>query len=564
MNFTLAILDLAGLVALLLWGVRMVRTGVQRAFGARLRLILSHALGSRIRSLAAGIGVTAVLQSSTATGLMVTGFVAAGLIDLVPALAVMLGANIGTTLIVQVFAFNVAVAAPVLVLLGFVMFQRGTATIRDSGRVLIGLGLMLIALHDLLALITPYESARDLQTLLAMISGQPVLDVIVAAVLTWATHSSVAIVLLIMSLASRHVVPAAAALALVLGANLGTAINPCLEGTSDPDPAARRLPVGNLVNRLAGVIIGLIALGFLTKADFSLTADPARAVADFHTLFNLALAILFFPILPGFARLLERWMPARINSADPGRPLYLEPTVRKAPVVALGDATREALRLADIVESMLRDLRAALAKPDRHKIAETQQRVYPLGQLNGAIKVYLTTLDTAALTPADSRRLNEILMFGLNMEHAGDRLCQNLLGHVSRKLKQGLAFSPEGGAELLSIVDRLMINLRAAASLFVSGDIRAARLLASEKETFREIAANLTAAHFDRLRGGRIETTETSALHLDILRDLVQMNSHFVTAAAYPVLESAGELLPSRLKQIEDREEANLGPCQVD
>ena len=207
---------------------------------------------------------------------------------LVPALAVMLGANVGTTLIVQVLSFDVAEVAPALILLGVILFRRGTAArTRDLGRVAIGLGLMLMALHRLVTLMTPYEDVPSLRLVLGAITTEPVLDVLVAAGLTWAAHSSVAVVLLVMSFAAKGAVPPEAAFALVLGANLGTAINPVLEGVSGDDPVARRLPIGNLLNRALGCVVALALLHRIGPLMVQFDADPARAVADFHTGFNL-------------------------------------------------------------------------------------------------------------------------------------------------------------------------------------------------------------------------------------------------------------------------------------
>jgi phosphate:Na+ symporter len=156
------------------------------------------------------------------------------------------------------------------------------------------------------------------------------------------------------------------------------------------------------------------------------------------------------------------------------------------------------------------------------------------------------------MADADHKRVREVLAFALNMEHAGDIVDKNLLAHAAKKIRRGLAFSKEGQAELLGAVDRLIANTRAAAALFVTEDVRAARLLAAEKEAFRDVEAQATQAHFDRLRAGRIEAAETSSLHLDILRDLKRVNTHLVAAAAYPVLESKGELLSSRLRPDEE------------
>lgn len=244
MNAYLTLLDVAGFVALLLWGVHMVQTGIQRAFGPRLRTVLGVALGNRVYAFFAGLGVTAILQSSTATGLIVAGFAANGLVGLVPALAAMLGANVGTTLIVQVLSFDIARIAPILVLVGVVMFRRGNAThVRDLGRVFIGLGLLLLSLHLLLAQLEPYRDLPALRSALEALSGQPGLAILLAAVLAWAAHSSVAIIVLVMSFSAQGLLPVSVAFALVLGANLGTAINPLLEGSAKDDPRPAGCPL---------------------------------------------------------------------------------------------------------------------------------------------------------------------------------------------------------------------------------------------------------------------------------------------------------------------------------
>jgi phosphate:Na+ symporter len=549
MDFPITLLQLAGSVALLLWAIHMVQSGVQRAFGAKLRGFLGHALRNRFKAFLAGVGVTAILQSSTATGLMVTGFAAGGLVELVPALAVMLGANVGTTLIVQLLSFNVAELAPVLILVGVMMFRRASAGPRDFGRVLIGLGLMLMALQTFLNLLTPYEDVPSLRLLLGAIATQPVLDVILAAGLTWAAHSSVAVVLVIMSFAARGTVPPEAAFALVLGANLGTAINPVLEGATGDDPAARRLPIGNLINRAIGVALALALLGPLSRLMVMIEPDNARAVADFHTAFNVLLAASFFPLLGPYALVLRRLLPARVNQSDPRRPMYLDPIARETPIVAIGGAVREALRLADVLETMLIGLREALAKGDRRQISETRRLDDILDSLNTAIKAYITSIDPDALSNEDHRRVSEVLAFITNMEHAGDIIAKNLLGIAAKKLKRGVNFSKAGEAELLAMIDRILVNLRMAASLFMTADERVARLLAGEKKIFRDLESEATNAHFGRLRARRVDTVETSTMHLDALRDLKSVNTHIVAAAAYPVLESKGELLPSRLRQ---------------
>ena len=539
------LLDLAGSVGLLLWGLHMVQTGIQRGFGPDLRRVLGTALGNRLAAFAAGVGVTAILQSSTATGLMVAGFAAGGAVALVPALAVMLGANVGTTLIVQALSFDVAEVAPALILLGVILFRRGTAArTRDLGRVAIGLGLMLMALHSLVTLVTPYEDVPSLRLVLGAITTEPVLDVLVAAGLTWAAHSSVAVVLLVMSFAAKGAVPPDAAFALVLGANLGTAINPVLEGVSGDDPVARRLPIGNLLNRLLGCAVALALLNRIGPWLVQFEPDPVRAVADFHTGFNLILAALFLPALGPYARILRLLLPARVVADDPSRPRYLDPTALESPPIALGAAAREALRMADALEAMLARAGEVLASTDRRRLGEVRRLDDVLDRLNTAIKGYLTALDPEDLSESDHRRLSQVLVFATNLEAAADVVDRDVMGHLAKRLKRGTPLAEPEQAEARRLLERLSATVRAAAAVFMTEDPRAARQLVAEKEAFRDLEAAATQAHFAGLRGGR----GTATVDLDLVRELKRVNGHLVAAAAYPVLEGQGELLASRLR----------------
>lgn len=535
MSLLILLLDFAGSVALLLWGTHMVQTGVQRAYGPRLRTLLGEALRRRDRAFLAGACVTALLQSSTATGLMTTGLANRGVVALVPALAVMLGANVGSTLIVQVFSFDVAVLAPASILVGVALFRRGAGSrAHDLGRVFIGLGLMLMALHQLLGLMARYEDAPALRDALGTLSSVPLLDVALAALVTWAVHSSVAVVLLVMSLAAQGVVAPEAALALVLGANIGTAINPVIEGAAGADPAGRRVPVGNLLPRIAGALLVLPALPLLAHGLAPWQADPARAVADFHTAFNLALAALLLPVLVPYAGLLRRLLPDRPAADDPGRPLYLDPAACQVPVVALGNAAREALRMADVLERMLIAVRPVLTREGRHDADAIERQDDVLDRLNAAIKSYLVGLDADELGAADHRRLNEILRFTTHLEQAGDVVDRSLRGHVAKRLREGTAFSSEGRDELLTLFDRLIPNLRMAAALFTTEDARGADALRAERAAFERAEREASDSHFERLRSGRADTLQSSALHLDVLRDLAQISALIAEAPAPP------------------------------
>jgi phosphate:Na+ symporter len=545
------VLDLMGGVALLLWGLHMVRSGIMRAFGSDLRRILGRALQNRFTAFLAGVVVTAVLQSSTATGLLVASFTASGFVSLVAGLAIMLGANVGTTLIVQILSFNVASVAPALFFVGLIAFNRGRRTwIRDLGRVAIGLGLMLLALHILLDTLAPAEHAPSVQALLKALTEEPMLCALIAAALAWAVHSSAAVVLLVMSLAYSHFITAAAAFALVVGANLGSAINPILEAGRSDDPASRRLPIGNLVTRLVGAALALPFLQPIASVLVRIEPDPARMAADFHTAFNLVLALLFIPLLDLLAALLTRFLPERKQATDPSTPLYLDETAIGTPTLALACAARETLHIGDLVETMLRQAMTALMTNDRKLVAQISRIDNAVDRLDELVKLYVTKVTRESLDDTDSRRAMEIIAFSINLEHIGDIIDKNLMELATKKIKHKFSFSKEGAQELEAFHQRILNSLRLAFGVFMSGDVKIARMLIGEKTQLRDAGLAAAESHLARLREGRQESIETSSLHLDVLRDLKRIHSH-VCSVAYPVLEAAGELQPNRLREPE-------------
>jgi phosphate:Na+ symporter len=539
---SLVLLDLMGGVALLLWGLHMVLTGVLRAFGPNLRRFLDKALRNRFTAFVAGLGLTALLQSSTATGLMTTSLAADGIVSLVPALAIMLGANVGTTLIVQVLSFNVSAVAPLFFVVGVITFRAGGQSLtRALGRIAIGLGLTLLALHILIDTLAPAEQAPLARALLASVTHDPVLCIVIAAALTWAAHSSVAVVLLVMSLAYSHFVSAEAAIALVLGANFGSAINPLIEGGIHGNPASRRLPLGNLINRLVGILIVLPFLPALARELSMFQPDAAKMTAEFHLLFNVALAAIFIGLLDPIAALLVRVLPERKQTEDASVPRYLDEAALETPPLALANAARETLRMGDTVEVMLRDVMAALMNNDRALVSKVSRLDNVVDRLNEAIKLYITKLTRDALDEREGRRAMEIVSFTINLEHIGDIIDKNLCELATKKIKRGYQFSPEGAAELTAFHKRVCEGLQAAFGIFMTGDVDAARRLLRDKAELRKAEIEAADRHFDRLREGRPESLETTSLHLDALADLKRIYSH-ICSVAYPVLEAAGEL----------------------
>ncbi|MCJ9669003.1 MULTISPECIES: Na/Pi cotransporter family protein [unclassified Neorhizobium] len=537
MSTILAVISLFGHIALLLWGTRMVQTGIQRAYGPKLRRFLGVALRGRFRAFLAGLVATAILQSSTATGMIASGFAASGYVGLVPALAIMLGANVGTTLITQLFSFDVAAASPALILVGLVFFRRAMKPeMRHLGRVFIGLGFMLLALHQLLEVVSEFSRAMRLGSVLSMLSSMPLLSLVLSAALTWAAHSSVAVVLLVMSLAANGVIDPNQAFVLTLGANLGTAINPVVEAAG-PDLSSKRLPVGNLLTKVFGIAVAFAALDPIASFMAPTDGDGARAVANFHTGFNLIVSLISLPFLSPVANILTRLMPSRPDDTDAGRPRYLEPVARGTPAVALEAAAREVLRLVDTLDEMLAGARRALHVPDRKLFSGLRKLDDVLDRLDNAIKRYVTSMGPDWLGEAEHRRREQILLFSTGLEQAGDVLDRNVFPRLEKCGRKGIAFSDDERRILEELVDRLMRNLRNAAALFMSQDGRLARLLIDEKTAFRTAEREGAIEHFRRLGEGDISAAEASSVHLDLLSDFKQINSHLVTSTAYSVLD---------------------------
>ncbi len=546
------LIELLGAVALLLWGTRMVRTGILRAFGADLRHLLRVSLRNRFLAFLAGLGVTGMLQSSTATALVVASFAGRGLVATGPALAVMLGADIGTTLVAQVLSLDIGWLAPILILLGVIAYLGAAASnYRELGRVAVGLGLMLLALRLIIGASAPMHDAPILKELFTALADEVLLAVLLAALLTWLAHSSLSVVLLVMSLAVVEVVSLPLAGTLVLGANLGGAL-PALTATFGEPPAGRRIAVGNLLFKLIGVVAVLPFVGLLVPWIALLESDPARFVVNFHTAFNVALGLAFIMLTGPVANLCARLLPDRPVEEDPGRPRYLDRTTMDTPGLALACAAREVLRMGDLVETMLREAFDVIKRNDRPKLEWMQNLDDAVDRLHEAIKLFVTDVTREPLSSGESRRAAEILSFATNLEHIGDIIDKSLLELADKKIRQQLRFSHEGWNEIDALRSRVADNLQMALGVFMSGDMTIARRLMDEKIAVREAERQAAENHLGRLRAGRPESIDSSALHLDILRDLKRIHSH-ICAVAYPLLDEAGQLYRSRLKRVERR-----------
>ncbi|MBL4614645.1 MAG: Na/Pi cotransporter family protein [Magnetovibrio sp.] len=540
---TLGLFNLIGGVAALLWGLRMVRTGAMRALGGQLRLAIRRSTSNRFTAALTGAGLTALVQSSTAVVLLIASFASRGLIKTGPALATVLGADVGTTVVAQVLSFDLSFLSPLCVTVGLIIFmmaqRKGT---RNIGRILLGLGLMLLALKQIVGASSPMRESELIQQLISALQDELLLAMVLAIIMTWLSHSSLAMVLLVMSLAASGHVPVDLALVLVLGINVGGTL-PAISATVGGALEGRWVAVGNLLFRVTGALLAFPLLDFVGPYLAEFESAPARQIANFHTLFNVALALSFIMFTEVMARLVERFMPRPAfdpNAPDqPMQPLYLNEDQVGNIGQALANASREALRMGDVVYRMLELSIEAFKSHDVTSIKAIERMDDDVDRLNEAVKFYATEISRGKLTRRESERCMTIVHYVTNLEHVGDLIDRNLMELAAVKQKKGLGFSGEGQHDIDVLHERLMANLQMSFNLFLSQDEGLATELLSEKRAFRDAQIDACQRHFERLRRGTAESMETSAIHMDLLRDFKQINSH-ITALSYSILDVGG------------------------
>jgi phosphate:Na+ symporter len=546
------LLNLLAAVSLLVWGTYLVRTGILRVFGANLRRILARSIGSQPTAALAGLGVTALVQSSTATAIIVASFVAQGILTLPLALAVMLGADVGTSLMVVVFSLDLSWLSPLFIFTGVVLF----ISIKDRpvgrlGRILIGLGLMLLALRLVAQSTEIIVQAPAVQALLQSLASDLLLEITVGAALAIVAYSSLAVVLLTATLAASGAVPMETALGLTLGANLGSGLLAVL-ATARSSVETRQVPLGNLVFKIAGVLITAPLVGLWLR-HASPHLDALTMVVGFHLAFNTMMAIMFLGFTGVVARRVAQWLPRPDTTLVGGRPYHLDPTALATPSLAISCAAREAMHQADVVETMLKGMLRVIEERDLRLAQELRQLDDQVDQLYSAIKYYLTKISREALSEDESRRWTDIISFTINMEQIGDIVERIVIDVEDKSIKQDRRFSDAGLAEIRDLHARLVDNLRLGMSVFLNGSVRDAQRLLEEKARFRDLERAYAGTHIARLSDNTVQSIETSSLHLDLISDLKRINSH-ICSIAYPILDSVGALAPSRLKAVVDRQ----------
>src|SRR5213596_2718127 len=520
------LLSLFGGMALLLYGIRLSGEALQRALGGRLRNMLTGLSRNRVSAVASGAAIT----------LMLIGFVSAGLMTFRQTLGIILGADIGTTFTVQLIAFRLTDYSPLLVGLGFLTtFVARRRMLKDVGQALLGLGLLFLGLKLILDNAGMLKGSQLAVDLLDAIAGNPVVGVLVGAVFSALVTSSAATLGLALAFGHQGLLSLAGAVAVVLGANIGTCVT-APTASIGASAEAKRVAVAHIAFKLLGVALVFPFIGPFTAVVASTAAEPARQIANAHTLFNIGISLAFLPFTPWAARAIESLVPDAQEGDSPFRTRYLDERALEQPALAFGQATREALRMADVVQGMLRDVPVVFGSDHAELLEDVSRRDDQVDFLEREIKLFLTRLGREAMGSDLSRKEIALISFIGNLENIGDIIDKNLMELGRKKLYQGRRFSDTGWAEIQEFHEIVSKNLERAIAAFAANDRGLAQEVLDQRPLIRQRERDLRESHLGRLRAGLAESIETSEIHLDILTNLKRVSSH-VSALAISILE---------------------------
>ncbi|MFQ6576259.1 Na/Pi cotransporter family protein [Pseudomonas sp. UM16] len=543
----LTLLNLLSAVALLIWGTHIVRTGILRVYGSNLRRVLSQNMSKRPLAFVAGILVTAMVQSSNATAMLVTSFVGQGLMTLTPALAIMLGADVGTALMARVLTFDLSWLSPLLIFLGVIFFlSRKQTRAGQLGRVGIGLGLIILALQLIVEAAAPITQAQGVKVLFASLTGDILLDALIGALFALISYSSLAAVLLTATLAGAELISLPVAIGLVIGANIGSGLLAFLS-TSMQNAAGRQVALGSLLYKLFGLVLIIPVLNPLVHWMDSLSFSAQELVIGFHLLYNSLRCLIMLPTVTPMARVCSWLLPERAEANGRASPRHLDPASLGTPSLALANAVRETLRVGDLIDNMLDAMHGVLLGTHTAMTQQVRSLAEDVEALNNAIKLYLAQMPREDLSEQDSKRWAEIIELAINLKLASDLIERMLRKVQQQKTSQRREFSDVGLEELTGLHGQLLANLRLGLSVFLSADPESARQLLREKRRFRAQERRLAHAHVSRLQRKVVQSIETSALHLELIADMKRLNSLFCSSA-YVVLggsDTGGLLLDS-------------------
>ncbi|MCP5036769.1 MAG: Na/Pi cotransporter family protein [Rhodobacteraceae bacterium] len=552
------LMELAGATMLLLFAVRMVQTGIERSMGPSFRRIITSRKDSRLQMAFAGIMLAIVLQSATAASLLASGFLASALISFTGGLATVLGADLGSALIIQLLSLRPDWLIPVLLAVGGYLFLKVEArSPRQIGRILLGIAFILLALQLISASVDPIRESAAMPTIAAYLERDFVTAFLAGAAITFVMHSSVAAILMFVTFVAIGVLPVQAGVSVVLGANLGSAAL-FIWLSRGMGQVARRLPFANLLLRGSGSVLGLFVVNFTPIVDSLDFFADAQILVVVHVLFNSVVLVFSLPIL----RILERPFSTIFSDVSAMVPeeilkpaSALDPSLLGHPAQAVASLTREVLRMSEMVSAMVSPVMDLYRSGDKAAIKAVRAADHEVNSALDGIRRYVADIDRSDISKDHSRRVRELVEYAISLEVAGDVVSKNLMVLATAKRRKGLKFSIAGREELLTLHERVMSNMTLAFNVLISEDLESARLLMEEKAEFARKERKSRKLHLKRMRDGSERSFETSDIHLETLRALKDLNAR-ISLIAYPILYRNGQLLETRLVESVEEDES--------
>lgn len=533
----MVLLNIIAAVCLLLWGLRHLKHGMMKGFGDVVRKMLQFGTANRFFAVISGIIVTLMVQSSTAAILILGTFISQGMVSLSSGIALALGADLGTAIVAVILSFDLSALMPLLLIAGFVMYSSKGHLSHNLGRIFSGLGLMLLSLGLIKQAAAPLSESEILPLVFEPLVRDPIFGILLIALMTWLFHSSLAMILLIVSLCLAGVIDFDFALYLVLGANIGGAFPALMASWSDR--GASRVPLANAIIRISGAVMVFFFVPTLSDMMIPYTGETPIKVVLFHLMFNVGICVVALPFTGLIGQLVLTLRPDLGTEEDPGKLRYIEKGYLDTPSIALSNSKRETLRMAEMVEKMLKESIETFDRRDSRMIERIQDEDDIVDRLYGGIKGYLAKLlSREELEEKEANDAVHILAYATNLEHTGDVIDKNLMALAEKKNRLHQEFSEEGLKEIRKFHGLVLDSIVQSQQVFLSGDAKLAqKMLDQKRNEIREAEEQATERHIKRLRDGVPETMGTTSLHLDIIRDFRRINT-YACAVAYDVLKA--------------------------
>jgi phosphate:Na+ symporter len=531
----ISVITLIGGLAIFLYGLKLGSSHLERIAGNRLRYIISRLISNRFKGVAVGILSTVLLQSSSATTVMLVSFASVGLITLLQSISIILGANIGTTVTVQLIAFRVSDYALLMVAGGFLLslMKKDTRGYRIGG-VILAFGFIFFGMKIMSDAVAPLRYYPQVEQALLSVGHNPLLGIILATAFTAIVQSSAATLGLVLSLSFQGLMNLQAAIPFVLGANIGTCITAMLASLGAKTDG-KRVAIGHSLFKIIGVIIFYPFIFWVADLIAATTSDVSRQIANFHTFFNVIVAVVFLPFMKPFSLIVVRALPKREPPVSKFGPRYLEKKLLGSPDVALGQATREILRMADIVFQMVNKTMDVYRNNDRDLRKDLVAEDDKVDLLEESITPYLTALSQKELNHQQGEKEVGLLFVTSELEQIGDLVSKKLMVYAQKKIDQPFYFSDEGFKEITAFHAEVVVTLQMAINAFAAWNKDLARQVIERRKNLSIEQNRLHRAHIDRLHQGLKESFDTSTVHLDLIGDLNRINLH-ASKIAYAVL----------------------------